>query len=74
MVGVVAAASGGALASFGLLLLIGVYFAGMFVMGRRLARRGGRSANVATVWILIGGWLTVLIYASLSPRTDAQRV
>ncbi len=69
--GVIGIASGGPLAGLGLLILIGVNFAGMFVMGRRFARRGGRSENVAIIWLILGGWLTVLVYASLSPRATA---
>lgn len=50
----------------GVIILAAVNYIGMFVMGRRLALRKGRSPNIATLWVLIAGWIAVLVYATMA--------
>jgi drug/metabolite transporter (DMT)-like permease len=63
--------NGGALAAIGGLMVYGAVIAGSFVMGRRLARHKNRSVGLATLWVVLGGWFAVLVYALISPASEA---
>lgn len=53
---------------FGLLILALTNYSGMFVMGRRIARRKERSTGWATFMVFLGGWITVLVYTMMEER------
>jgi hypothetical protein len=58
--------------AIGGIILWGTNIAGAFVMGRRIARRKGYSPDLAALFVLIGGWITVFVYQCLTPKEYAK--
>jgi hypothetical protein len=48
-------------APIGALLVGSTFYAGVFVMARRIARLKNRSVGLATMWALLAGWLAVFV-------------